>query len=200
MAGESAPRYEFRIWPDDATGIVARLAALSTFHDRRESSEIYFVSTATVSANPKARDDLLDIKVLKAEVDGFEQWDVHLKAELPVDASVLAEELFPLLGVPTPPLERARYTLEELVHLVAPQHEVAAVAVTKRRDRRELRACSAEVAEVTIAGDSYTTVAIESADLEALREACRITGLGGLRNVNYPRAIRARLGGRFAID
>lgn len=195
---DNAARYEFRVWSDRRDEISERLLASSEHVEHRTTTETYLVSTATVAANPKARADLLDIKVLQREVDGFEQWDVHLKAEFPVAAALLRDELFPCLGLPPPPLDRGSYSLSELVDLVvAPHPQAAAVEVIKRRDLRRMEACAAEVTDGRIGDRAFFTVAVESEDLDALRTACAVLGLAGRDNVSYPRAIRDRLGGGF---
>jgi hypothetical protein len=200
MANGSEARFEFRVWGDRLEPVADRLRAHSEAGEVRESAETYVVSTAALDANPKARADLLDIKVLVDVRDGFEQWTVHRKAGFPVDAGVLAAEVFPLLGVAPPSLDREEYSLAELVDEVVASHpDLAAVDVTKRRQMHTVGTCGAEVSEVQMAGRALQTIAIESSDLEALREVRRLLGLDTYDNVSYPRAIRDALGGRFAI-
>jgi hypothetical protein len=194
-------RFEFRVWADRLDDIAARLRSMSEPLEVRESRETYFVSTASVDANPKARTELLDIKTLVVTHEEFEQWEVRLKAEFPVDASVLRNELFPVLGVAPPLLERDGYTLTQLLdELVTPHPELAAVEVTKRREMHAIKGCIAEITQATIAGDARQTVAIESIDLDDLYEARRALGLDDHDNVSYPRAIRNALGAPFALD
>lgn len=202
MANGSEARFEFRVWDDRLDAVGDRLRALSEAGEVRESAETYVVSAAVLDANPKARADLLDIKVLVGVRDRFEQWTVHRKVEFPVDAVVLTDELFPLLGLTPPPLERETYSLSELVgEVVATHPDLAAVDVTKRRQMHTVNACGAEISEVAMAGRALQTVAVESTDLEVLRDARRLLGLDldGYDNVSYPRAIRDILGGRFAV-
>jgi hypothetical protein len=193
-------RFEFRVWDDRLDGVSERLGAVSEAGEVRESAETYLVSSAVFDANPKIRADLLDIKVLVAVRDGFEQWTVHRKASFPIHAGVLTDDLFPLLGLAPPSLERETYTLSQLVdELVGSQPDLAAVDVTKRRQMYSVNACGAEVSEVRIEGREIGTVAVESTDLDALREVRREIGLETYDNVSYPRAIRDILGGRFAV-
>lgn len=200
MAGGGEARFEFRVWDDELDAVGDRLRAVSEVDEVRESAETYVVSTAVLDANPKARADLLDIKVLVGVRDGFEQWTVHRKVEFPVDAAVLADDLFPLLGLTPPPLPREAYALEELVgEIVASHPDLAAVDVTKRRRMHTLDACRAEISDVSLAGREIQTVAVESTDLDALRDVRRMLGLDTYDNVSYPRAIRDVIGGRFAV-
>jgi hypothetical protein len=193
--GPSEQRYEWRVWGESLGDIAARMASLSECHGTRHCLETYFVSTATDDANPKVRADLLDVKVLREVRDGFERWEPVLKAAFPVTAAFLRDDLFPALGVASPPLERAVYTLAQLRdEVVAPHGAVAAIGVHKRRSAYTINGCIAEVADVTIDDRRLQTAVVESADLGALREARILAGLDALANVNYPRAIKQMLG------
>ncbi len=199
-AEETPPRFEFRVWGDHLDELAGQLGA-SSDGDIRKSTDTYFVSTATVDVNPKARADLLDIKTLLGVQDGCEQWEVHTKLEFPVAAHDLIAELFQLVGVDPPELARPTYTLGQLIdELVAPHPDLAAVEVTKVRRITEVAGCIGEVSDVTIEGRSVQTVAIEAADLGAVVELRRRLGLAGASNVSYPRAIRNAIGQRFAIS
>jgi hypothetical protein len=113
---------------------------------------------------------------------------------------VLADDLFPLLGLTPPQLQREAYSLAELVGDVVGSHpDLAAVDVTKRRQMYSVDTCGAEISEVRMAGRQLQTIAVESSDLEALREVRRSLGLDTYDNVSYPRAIRDVIGGRFAV-
>lgn len=192
-------RYEFRVWGERLDELGDRLRSLAEPLEVRESTETYFVSTAAVDANPKARADLLDIKVLVGVREGFEQWGVRLKAEFPIDAALLSAELFPLLGLTPPHFERADYSFLQVLDEVVPAHpDLAAVEVGKRRQMHTVNACIAEITDATIADHRIQTVAVESSDFDALRDARHALGLDDADNVSYPRSIRGVLGGRFA--
>lgn len=199
MSSATPARFEFRVWAERLEALSDRIRSLSECREVRETAETYFVSTSAVDVNAKARADLLDIKVLVGVRDGFEQWDVHGKLGFPVDAGLLEAELFRLFELTPPALEREAYSLTQLVHeIVGSQPDMAAVDVSKRRQIYEVNSCRAEIADVTIAGHDVQTVAVESADLDALHEASRMLELDEYDNVSYPRAIRHTLGGRFA--
>jgi len=200
MTAGGEARFEFRVWGDRLDGVSDWLGALAEAGEVRESAETYVVSTVALDANPKVRDDLLDIKRLVDVRDGFEQWTVHRKVVFPVGARELADDFFPLLGVAPSSLDREAYTMSDLVdELVAPHPDLAAVDLTKRRQMYMVDACSAEVSQVRIRGRTIQTAAIESTDLDALREVRLGLGLETNDNVSYPRAIRALLGGQFAV-
>lgn len=196
-----APRFEFRVWGEPASRAAIRLRNLSSQATIKESTETYFVAVSTVGANPKVREDQLDIKTLLAVRDGCEQWGVHLKAAFPVAADVLASDLFGLLGVEPPALDRPAFSLTQLVdEVIAACEEMAAVEVAKHRELHELQGCFAEIAEVAMTGTPMSTVALESTDLGAVDALRRALGLEQEANSSYPRAIRAALGGSFALS
>ena len=188
-------RYEWRIWDDDLGEVDARIRSLSECHGTRHSTETYLVSRADTGVNPKIRDDKLDIKVLVAVEEGYEQWQPRLKATFPVSDELLRTDLFPLLGLEPPRLDRVTYELADFLHdVVDPDPDVAAVEVVKVRHAFTVTGCIAEVADVTIAGRALQTASVESGDLDALGEARRATGLDRYENVSYPRIIRDTVG------
>jgi hypothetical protein len=188
------PRYEWRAWSDRLDDVAARIRAVSEYSERRSSAEDYIVSRMP-GVNAKVRARHLDIKALRSVTEGFQQWDVAVKVPFPVTADSLAAEILPLLGVAPVSLGRAEYSLEELFEdVVKPHPDLADVEVEKRREFHTVDGCAAELADVTIAGRSFQTAAIESVDLESLRHARRLTGLDLHDNVSYPEMLRRCLG------
>lgn len=189
------PRFEFRAWADRLDAVQSRIGGLSECHQIRESAETYIVSTGAVDANPKIREGQLDIKVLVATQAGFEQWEPRLKASFPVPTALIRDELFPLLGQPVPALKSETISVEQFLDdVVARCDGLAAVEVTKRRRTFTVNGCITEFAEVSIDGTEMQTAAVESVDIDALRDARRLTGLDVYDNVNYPTAIKAAIG------
>jgi hypothetical protein len=188
------PRYEWRAWAERLGDVADRIRAVSDCHERSTTAEVYIVSRAA-GANPKVRSDRLDLKVLRAVEDGFQQWGVALKVPFPVQARSLDEEVFPLLGVAGLPLLREAYTADQLFdEVVRPHPHLIDVEVKKHREFYSVSGCDAEVVAVTIAGRALHSAAVESVDLDALREARRVTGMNRYENVDYPEMIRRALG------
>lgn len=188
------PRFEFRTWAESLDDVHERIEALSACLAVRESTETYIVSSTTTSANPKVRTGRLDVKVLLAVREGFEQWEPRLKASFPIAAELLREELFPLLALPAPVLQREHYSFESFMAIVESSDDMSAVKVTKRRQAFTVAECITEFAQVEIAGRKLQTAAIESVDTGALKEARRLTGLDAHDNINYPTVIRQTIG------
>jgi exopolyphosphatase/guanosine-5'-triphosphate,3'-diphosphate pyrophosphatase len=189
------PRYEYRAWEKRLELPAARLESLAECREIRASVEHYVLARPAPRANPKARYHQLDIKVLGSVRDDFERWEVRLKSSFPLDAAVIADEFFPLLGLAVPRLDREEYSASEFLdEIVAPHPDLMSVEVTKLRRSYSLAGCLAEIADVTVEGRDVQTVAVESADLAAVREARGLVGLGDYENVSYPAYLRRSLG------
>jgi hypothetical protein len=189
------PRFEFRAWADDLLPVRARIDAITEPYEIRESVETYIVSASTSDANPKVRGERLDIKVLIAARDGFEQWEPQLKANFPISASVLRNDFFRILGEFTPKLGRDAYSYEQFIGEIVERHDgLAGVEVVKQRRISAVGGCITEFAYVSIAGTELQTAAVESVDIDALREARSVTGLDAYENINYPTAVKRAIG------
>lgn len=183
------PRWEWRAFGQRFGTADAAFAAL-TPTGVQESDELYLLSGA--GDNVKVRADLMDIKILvEVNPDGLEQWRPVMKAGFPLPASDVAM-VFESLRLPTPPLDREAYTLDQFVaELAGPSGRMRAVNVHKRRVRYVVGGCTAEVSEVVADGRPTRTVAIESEDAAAVVAAVRSVGLGGFVNTSYPRGLAA---------
>jgi hypothetical protein len=165
----------------------------------RESSEVYVLSGRSSQSNTKIRDKVMDIKVLVREERGLEQWKPILKADFPLTAETLREEVFPAFGVRPQGLQRPGYSLELfLAEIVRPHPDLVAAAVFKRRFGFTVGGCIAEIAELLVNGAAIRTVALESEDLEAVLKAKQTLGLEEYENVNYVLALK-RITGMEAL-
>jgi hypothetical protein len=189
------PRYEYRVWGTRLDEVAARIRALSVAREERSTTETYLVSHSMSHVNPKIRAGLLDIKVLLGVFDGFERWEPRLKTGFPVDADVIRDDVFPLLGLTEPPLNRDWYDVDQLLaEVVVPHPSLQALTVHKQRATFLLAGCLAEIADVRIDDHMLQTAAVESADPAALRKAVEIAGVDNHPNVSYPKAIKQVLG------
>ena len=189
------PRFEFRAWADRLDTVRERIASFADPYEIRESVETYIVSASADHINPKVRGDRLDVKVLIATRDGFEQWEPQLKTSFPIPASVVRDDFFRILGESAPNLSRDSYTFEQFIHnIVEPHGELTAVEVVKQRRISTASGYITEFAHVSIEGTDLQTAAVESTDVEALKEARRLTGLDAYENTNYPAAIKRTIG------
>jgi hypothetical protein len=189
------PRFEYRVWADRLDGVRDRVASLADAYEVRESVETYIVSSTTTNTNPKVRGDHLDIKVLIATRDGFEQWEPQLKTSFPIPVSVVRNDFFRIIGEIAPDLGRGSYSFEQFLDDIVGGHdELTAVEVVKLRRISTVNGCITELADVSIAGTDVQTAAVESTDIEALREARELTGLDAYENTNYPAAIKRAIG------
>ena len=194
------PRWEWRTFGSRFGAAEDQFAAL-TPGGVQESDELYLLSEA--GDNVKVRDDLMDIKVfVELDAEGLEQWRPVMKAGFPLPAADVAR-VFGALRLPTPPLARDAYTLDQFVaELAEPSGAMRAVRVHKRRVRYVVGGCTAEVSDVVADGRPTRTIAIESEDAAAVIAAVRAVGLGGYVNTSYPKGLAALVDGapsRYAV-
>jgi hypothetical protein len=190
------PRYEFRIWGNHLGPVRDRIAASATMSAPCESAETYILSAATDTANVKIRAGLLDIKLMIEQQGRLERWRPALKASFPIDSRTIVEDVFPDLKVAPPHIERPSYSHGEFIRdLVRPRHELAVVDVVKRRSKFEFDQCTAEFAEVEIAGGACSeTIEFESEDPAAVLRAIAKFGLTAYPNISYVRHLKLMIG------
>jgi hypothetical protein len=188
------PRYEFRAWGPELGEPAQRISAAGRLLEVRDSREVYLAVRSTTSVNPKIRGNTLDVKALLDTTDGYEHWQPVRKWTFPVGAAHIAD-LCDVAGIDALCIaDDAAYDRTAFLREVAARHEaLEPVEVVKHRTISEIDDCLGEVADVTMFGRSFTTVAVESADLRALDSLCPRLGLDAHRNQSYPAAIRAIL-------
>jgi exopolyphosphatase/guanosine-5'-triphosphate,3'-diphosphate pyrophosphatase len=99
------------------------------------------------------------------------------------------------LALPAPPLERTTYTREDFAReLVEPEPSLLVARVHKRRVHYLVDECMVELTELGTDRGVVRTLAIESPDPELVRTIIDGFGLGGRRNVNMARGLKAFLG------
>ena len=194
----SRPRFEFRTFGQDfgdAPRLMARLSApVPRKVWERTSDEIYIMSRANDINNTKIRDGKMDIKTFVTEVDGLEQWNPLLKAEFPLPAANLRDEIFPAFQVAVPDLALDTYTLETFLDLIRAHPDLQAVKVNKRRFGYMVNETICEVAEVLINGARVQTINSESTETEHIKQTIEEIGLVGVENINYLQAIKRVIG------
>lgn len=190
---EIKPRYEFRIWADALAPLREKLNAMAQ-PSQKSSDETYFISAETERCNAKVRDKLMDIKVLVAEDRGLEQWKPILKAEFPLPASVIAEQVFHSLQLSPPPLSKPQYSYEDFVEQAMRSNpKIRVAAVSKTRYQFNIGVCAAEYSNILINNIPRDTVAVESTDADAVLQLVAKLGINE-PNVSYIREIRRILG------
>jgi exopolyphosphatase / guanosine-5'-triphosphate,3'-diphosphate pyrophosphatase len=191
---EIIPRWEWRTFGKVGFGESEDLIRARSQAQVRKSGEVYILSTQSMK-NTKVRDDLMDIKTLKAvNADGLEQWNPILKAAFPLAPDVLPG-IFAALGVPLPPLRRDSYTLQQyLDELIRPRSELRVVSVIKERHGFTIDGCIVEIAEVAFDGMPFRTVAVEQEDPQLVIGTVRALRLDHFENINYLRAMKSAVG------
>jgi len=194
----SKPRFEFRTFGrdfDEAAYLMSRLSApVPKKVWERTSEEIYIVSKTNDINNTKIRDGKMDIKTFVQEVDGLEQWNPLMKAEFPISAEVLKNEVYPAFKVEVPAFDKDTYTFEEFMEMVKSNPDLQAVKVEKQRFGYMVNNTICEVANVFINGASIVTVNSESTELDDIKKTIADLELEGVENINYLQAIKRVIG------
>lgn len=195
LKGNITARFEFRVFGPDLEDIRIRLFKLGSEKLLRQSSEIYILSKGRIQSNTKIRHDLIDIKKLLRTEQGLEQWSPLMKGAFPLNAEILKNEVCPELGFTLPERYSKSYKLEAFLNeLIAPDALLKAVNVEKERTGFNLKDCITEFAEILIDGIPVQTLAVESTEISNIFEVMRDLGIQGMKNTNYPRAIRRIIG------
>lgn len=189
-------RFEFRVWGDRLSAYQDRLAAIAAPSEPSESAETYILSRTTDAAGVKIRNGMLDIKLMIEQLGRLERWRPVLKAPFPLDSRLIVEQVFPSLGVATPHIAQPSYTDSDSIRdLVRPHRDLELVEVVKIRRQFELEDCTAEFAEVGIAGGARSeTVQVESDNPATVLRAIAKLGLNSQTNISYVRYLKMMTG------
>jgi hypothetical protein len=189
------PRYEFRAFAQNFGLAEEKMRKLSKLDKFRETSEIYILSNGNNENNVKIRYDTLDIKVFVKEEKGLQQWKPRMRAEFPIKVEALRDDVFQALGIAVAEFNRSEYTLEQFLEdIMIPHPELVLARVFKRRFGYTINGCISEIAALLINGAAIKTMALESADIDAVLKVKQMLGLHEYENVNYLLAIKRILG------
>ena len=194
----SKPRFEFRTFGrdfDNAAYLMSRLSVpVPEKVWERTSEEFYIVSKTNDINNTKIRDGKMDIKTFVQEVDGLEQWNPLMKAEFPIKAETLKNEVYPAFMVDVPSFDKEHYTYNEFMEMINNHPDLQAVKVEKQRFGYMVNNTICEVANVWINGASVVTVNSESTELDDIKKTISNLELEGVENINYLQAIKRVIG------
>jgi exopolyphosphatase / guanosine-5'-triphosphate,3'-diphosphate pyrophosphatase len=126
-------------------------------------SDEQYVLGLRSEASVKVRDGLMDVKRLEhIDGHGLEQWRPVMKAAFPL-AQADVVTVIEALGASPADLERAEYTVNELVgEVLRPHADVLVLGVQKERVRFTVGGCMAERSELRTEHGTTRTVAVES--------------------------------------
>ena len=185
------PRYEFRTFAQDLNEIEQMIRQLAPCDRIRESEELYILSDTEETINCKIRHQLLDIKKLLLEEHGLEQWKPIMKFGFPVTAEHITNQIFPILNLPAPELNRDSYTLNEFINeLIQRQTELQTIKVSKKRYGFRIGECTIDYAEVVAEEIKIHTIAVESTEPQAVLSMCEQLHLNSYGNISYPQELK----------
>ena len=194
----SKPRFEFRTFGQNFEEEYFRMSRLSGVVPEkvwdRNSEEIYIVSRKNDINNTKIRNGKMDIKTFVQSVDGLEQWNPLMKAEFPIPAKILKEEVYPAFQVEIPKFEKETYTLDEFIQMVKSHADLQAVRVKKHRYGYMVNDTICEVGEVLINGALLMTINSESTEIKDIKKTMADVGMDQYENINYLQAIKRVIG------
>ncbi|HET6173933.1 MAG TPA: hypothetical protein VFD90_15085 [Gaiellales bacterium] len=184
------PRWEWRTFGESFGPAEERFAALMP-EKVEESTERYLLSTRS-PASAKIRGGLIDVKHLEAvNDDGLELWLPVMQGAFPLPAADAASLLHEL-AMPPVPLDRAAYTLDQLIgEVVSPLPELRAVDVHKRRTHFTVSGAMSELSELTVAARRTRSIAVELDDPVVVISAVRELGLADRPNTCMARVLKA---------
>ncbi|MCD4746981.1 MAG: hypothetical protein K8R58_11855 [Bacteroidales bacterium] len=192
---EIIPRFEFRAFAQNFGIVEKKIREYSKVELIRESHEIYILSASNNVNNIKIRDNLMDIKVLVREKECLEQWKPLMKAEFPMQVSIISDVVFPALGVKAPEFNKTVYTLPQyLKEIIKPHHDLVSVNIFKRRFVFTVNNCITELADVYINGAFIKTSSIESSEIKDIIKTRQMLRLDEYENVNYIMVIKRIIG------
>ena len=194
----SKPRFEFRTFGRDfeeAAYLMSRLSVpVPEKVWERTSEEFYIVSKTNDINNTKIRDGKMDIKTFVQEIDGLEQWNPLMKAEFPISAEVLKNEVYPAFMVDVPDFDKETYTYDEFMDMIKSNPDLQAVKVEKQRFGYMVNDTICEVANVWINGAAVVTVNSESTEIDDIKKTISDLKLNDVENINYLQAIKRVIG------
>jgi exopolyphosphatase / guanosine-5'-triphosphate,3'-diphosphate pyrophosphatase len=183
------PRWEWRTfahaWPH-ADAVFDAATPVSV----EESEEVYLLAPG--GDNVKVRDGLLDIKVLReTDAAGLQRWQPILKAPAPLDADA-TRAVFQALRRPVPAAPPDGLTLDAVMAEagVGAAGGPRKVRVHKRRTRYRIADCQAERSTHEAEGRRTVSIAVESADPQAVLAAVKVLGLSDYVNLDVPTGLR----------
>lgn len=196
MTNETVSRYEFRIFGTCLGLAEQRLRSLAPCESINESREIYLLGYATgTERNIKIRDGKLELKRLIETHQGLERWQPAGQWAFPVALDTLRDTLHLdniLNQAHTLP---AMLSGSDLLRLVATAEvPLYRANVYKCRFRFSFPDCRAEFDQLRVNDAAIESIAIESANPQAVLELQATLRLEDCENQSYPLAISRILG------
>jgi hypothetical protein len=194
----SKPRFEFRTFGQSFEDEEYRMSRLSAAVPEkvwdRSSEEIYILSRTNDVNNTKIRDGKMDIKTFVQTVDGLEQWNPLMKAEFPISASSLKNDVYPAFQIDIPDFKKESYSLDEFLQMINEHPDLQAVRVKKHRFGYMINDTICEIGDVLINGALVMTINSESTEIEDIKKTMEDVGMDKYENINYLQAIKRVIG------
>ena len=187
-AEDSGDRFEFRVFRRQLGPEAVILAAIAGAGRLEFSVDRYVIVPGRADVGLKLRGGTLELKRLTRIVGGLEQWHPEATIALPAAGRDLAPLLL-ALDLPTPRAEQVFPDAGALADWLVEGRGVSVTTLRKRRQLFLLPEGRAELGRVSWDGPPLRTLAIESADANAVAALVARVGLTGAANTSYPRLL-----------
>lgn len=185
-------RYEYRVFARVLENLRDQLGRTPGMESRggEESLETYLLGSR-LDRSVKLRDGRLEVKALRGQREGLEQWEPVESRELPVPGEWVESSLAGHLGLSGFRAAREAYDADALRdELHRPDDGVHTLTVRKRRRRFEAPSLAAEWTDVELDRERLESAAVESDDFDTASEGVRRLSLRRWPNVGYARCLK----------
>lgn len=173
-------RFEYRVFDNNLIRKKEYLNRYYKYIEEKTTEEQYLLSQDIHNYNIKIRDNKLDVKVLHKTINEIEQWDVFYKEEFPIPVSIVNKLFSSELVKNIQYIDKS-----SLIHFIQNADKITVVPLSKKRWLFKYKDLSAEFAEVFVYNKKFHTVAVESDNMQALKNAIKDLQFNNYKNINY---------------
>jgi len=117
-----------------------------------------------------------------------------MKAEFPISATILKNDVFSAFQVEMPKLTKDEYSMVEFLEMIERNLDLQAVRVHKERFGYMVNDTICEVANVLINGSKVVSINSESTEIENVLKTLDDVKLNHFENINYLQVIKRVIG------
>ena len=190
------PKYEFRIFGQSFGSLETLIQENAEYKSEQYNEEIYLLTAADNENNVKIRNGKMDMKILEENMVGLEFWTQYMIGDFPMDKEIIANTVFPALGVPSPTFDRNDYSLNQFLNeLVYFDPDVIVAYTFKHHKNYVFNNCELEITEVLVNNSFIKTICVESQNYEDVLKVKTLLKIDDKTdNVSYPKALKRIMG------
>ncbi len=189
------PVFEYRIFGLDLMAQWIPSKSITLEPPLVQSDAVYILSRNTNRIQAYIEDNVLYIKEILDAEQGIEQWLMRVEEAFPVAGREIEDSVLPLLGIRMAVRFSEMSQEEFLDRIVATSPELVGLNIRERRQSFvPVAGVMCLFSEILVNGAYQQSVALTSADLSVLQEACKALGLEGQENTPFPLALKRIIG------